>query len=176
MSSSSSCSSFISPSSQPGARDSTSVSAPSAAGRMQTRPPSVPSPSTCRSSNTSSRFACSSLRSRHHPLLLVPTGGRVDASRACGGRAAPDALVAAVPVPMSPVRPVDAAASVAGRTAPLAVFLVIDVLMKSIRAIGTSVSIARRSAMSAFRAHAVLLIPCHLLYDIDIITQEQSPR
>ena len=76
--------------------------------------------------------------------LLVPTGGRVDTTRASRSRSAPDALVTAVSVAMGSVRTVDAAASIAGRPAPLAVLLVLDMLMRPIRTVDATPSVRER--------------------------------
>ena len=89
-------------------------------------------------------------------FLVSPRRG-IDAPRAGGGRAAPDALVAAVSMAMELVRRIDATVPVAGRSAPLAVLLVIDVLMNLLGTVDTAVPVTRRSAMPAFRAHTFLL-------------------
>ena len=86
-------------------------------------------------------------------LFLVSLRWRVDAPRAGGGRAAPDALVTAVPVTVDLVRRVDATVPVAGRPAPFAVLLVIDVLVDLLRTVDATPPVACRSAMPAFRAH-----------------------
>ena len=92
---------------------------------------------------------------RSKKLLLMLAGRAVDAAGAIGGRAAPDALVAAGAVAVLARWRVNAPRAVTLRTTPLAVLLVVTVLMLSRRRVNTSRAIARTSAVSTFRAHVL---------------------
>ena len=86
-------------------------------------------------------------------LLLVPSGGAVDAAGAIRGGAAPDALIATWAVAVLARGRVDATRAVARRTAPFAVLFVVAVLVLARGGMDAARAVARAPAVSAFRTH-----------------------
>jgi len=96
----------------------------------------------------------------------MPSRRRMRTARAVRGRAAPDALVRARPMPVLARRAMRTPRAVARRPAPFAMPLVVSVLVLPRRTMRTTRTIARRIAMPASCAHVsgslIIAIPNRL--------------